>query len=563
MSKVFIHVQKEPGNRSVDYPGILEKLNLTNRPNKIIADRERTIGISAYSEAVQVDRRYLALGAFFPIPADACKFGSPIPDGVAAFFRFKSNGDIEVLTNSLASRTIWYYFDQSELIVSTSQRAIINILGNYEYDGGAAAWLLSSGNLGPGRSWDTRIKHLTYASSLTLDTERWQLSLHSAPRLRLENADNDSSPRAFEEVLTNSLDKVTTRRLKAAITLSGGYDSRFVLGRLRKNNPIDAFTWGAGYSLREKDTDGYVAKMVAEKNHVPFTFFDVGWESSDFDEFIKNFVAAGEARIDHLANFMDNFKMWHSINEMGYDLIVRSDEVFGWLPVADVKNVRLLLEMSYLQDFENFKSSEDYGLEKCSIPEEYNFQTDETLYSYRDRLFNIYRQTFVQPAIHDLFYPFVEMINPLFSNAIVAYARRLNDKQRTSKSLYIKAITNEVNYLPIAKRASYPKREYVLKSPEAVSYFHKLLSDEKITNLIPADLVNHVKENLSEDINLVQRDDSRLKAWVSENIPSKIRNFVRHNFRQSKLDFNLMAFRIGMIKTWCDLIAQDLKTTQK
>src|SRR5690606_40276122 len=68
--------------------------------------------------------------------------------------------------------------------------------------------------------------------------------------------------------------------------------------------------------------------------------------------------------------------------------------------------------------------------------EEYLKRADETLYSWRDRLFNIQRQTFVQAALHDLFYPYVEMVNPLFSNEIVNYTRELNDKERTGKNFY-------------------------------------------------------------------------------------------------------------------------------
>ena len=55
------------------------------------------------------------------------------PDGSYAIFR--SNDDyFEAVTDPVASRTIWYYFDKEWFIASTSQRAIVTFLGSFNFD---------------------------------------------------------------------------------------------------------------------------------------------------------------------------------------------------------------------------------------------------------------------------------------------------------------------------------------------------------------------------------------------------------------------------------------------
>ena len=560
MSKIFVHVKKKQKYRTENYQEILKKLNpIPGGRNKLVESNSIIFGISAYNPAILFDDKALALGRFKDIPEEAYRFGNPAPDGVAAFIRYDQNNNLEILTNKTASRTIWYYFDDKEFIASTSQRAIINILGNYQHNDLATSWLISSGNLGPGISWDKRIKHLDYSSSIFLNFQEWSSKLRRNEDFGLNNH-GSGSEKKLRDILTKSFEDIQLSETKNVLTLSGGYDSRYVSEMLRMNGvEFDVMTWGIPASLKEKDTDGYIAKAIAEKKGYKFHFYNVAWkEQTNFEEFVKNFVSAGEARIDHLANYMDNFAMWKDVAEKGFDVVIRSDEVFGWIPVADEKNVRMLMEMSYLGDFNNFENTDFYGMEKIKIPEQYLRRDEESLSTWRDRLFNIYRQTFVQAALHDLYYPFVEMVNPLFSNEIVDYVRTFNDNERTNKKLYVKAIDDYVNFLPVASRSSYPTRENVLRSKGAVSYFRNTLSNSDAKKYISEELLTKVLSNLSEEEGKVKRNSSSVVAFLSDNLPPFIKNYIRRNFRSFNLDHNLVAFRIALVISWAKIIEDDL-----
>ena len=104
---------------------------------------------------------------------------APQPDGTFALFR-SNKRYVEILTDYTASRTIWYYYCRDVLVVSTSQRLIISFLGNFMFHRLAASWMLLSGTLGPGASWDYRIKSLPSNSTLLLDRTQWQISIETS-----------------------------------------------------------------------------------------------------------------------------------------------------------------------------------------------------------------------------------------------------------------------------------------------------------------------------------------------------------------------------------------------
>jgi hypothetical protein len=182
--------------------------------------------------------------------------------------------------------------------------------------------------------------------------------------------------------------------------------------------------------------------------------------------------------------------MWEQFAKNGKEMVIRSDEIFGWLAASSEKNVRQTIEMNRLNDFDNFQRIECYGMKENLISNEYLKKDDESLYSYRDRLFNTYRQTFVQSALHDLFYAYSEMVNPLFADEIVQFCRNLNDKERTNKSFYLDTIRDKIDYMQTATRPSYPSRENVLKSKAAYQYFNKILLDKKVEIYVSKSLID-------------------------------------------------------------------------
>src|SRR5690606_23618906 len=66
---------------------------------------------------------------------------------------FRNDSDfVELQTDAVASRTIWYYFDEHFLIASNSQLAILYYLGNFDFNNEVVPWMLASGIIGPSLS---------------------------------------------------------------------------------------------------------------------------------------------------------------------------------------------------------------------------------------------------------------------------------------------------------------------------------------------------------------------------------------------------------------------------
>src|SRR5690606_28104997 len=101
---------------------------------------------------------------------------SPPPIGNYALIRF-DDATVECVTDLLASRTLWYYFDKELFLASTSQRAIISYLGNFDFEKKIIPWMLSTGTLGPDLSWDKRIKKMEPDERVLLKRNEWRLKV--------------------------------------------------------------------------------------------------------------------------------------------------------------------------------------------------------------------------------------------------------------------------------------------------------------------------------------------------------------------------------------------------
>src|SRR5262245_50581309 len=151
----------------------------------------RPEGLNDAPVTVVDDGRGLFLGVFNPVAATVhersayagwlsqdrehwWRPGTTVPDGSFALFR-SSDDRVEVFADCVATRTIWVAKTEEVVVASMSQRAIPWFLGGFEPRPEALAWMLSSGSLGPGLSWDRRAQLLGPGHSAHLDRRNWQL----------------------------------------------------------------------------------------------------------------------------------------------------------------------------------------------------------------------------------------------------------------------------------------------------------------------------------------------------------------------------------------------------
>ena len=102
--------------------------------------------------------------------------GSPAPDGTYALLRY-DEATIELLSDVIALARSGMWSTDEAFLASTSQRALVALLGDFQLSRPAVSWMLSSGALGPEASWDARLSRLPGCSRLAFDRTTWRARL--------------------------------------------------------------------------------------------------------------------------------------------------------------------------------------------------------------------------------------------------------------------------------------------------------------------------------------------------------------------------------------------------
>lgn len=477
--------------------------------------------------------------------------GAKYPDGSFALFRHGIKY-IEVVSDCVASRSIWYFFNEQLFIASTSQRAIILFLGSFEFDERVIPWMLSTGSIGPMLSWDSRIKLIPPDSSVTLNKQDWTLRIKSIKIRFKANAKNGSRVK-YEDKLKNTLQK-SFESLKICskdwvLPLSGGYDSRGILCLLQlenQNQSIKTVTWGLRSSLRMKNNDAYIAKHLARMFNVDHQYLHTDPSKEPVDKILKRFILNGEGRIDHISGYSDGFNIWKKLFEEDIQGVIRGDEGFGWVSVSSPLDVRMSVGLGLCNDYKNLREFCEYDL---SLPSYLDRIEGESLSTWRDRLYHEYRFPTILAALSDLKLSYMEVANPLLSRSILQIIRMMPDKLRTNKRIFkkiVKSMSPKIKYATHGANAS-PKN--ILKQKEIVDLFHIELSSECAKSLFSEDFLFKVLKNIevteekkiynvlfSPKLILRRIIPSRIKSLIREVIPSLI-----------YLDYNILAFRIFII----------------
>ena len=149
--------------------------NISPRPLLIIDKNGIFICIFNPSKSLPIKNTSVCMGNLIDPKDNWWEPMGKVPDGSYALFRSDEN-TVELVSDIVASRTIWYIQTENIFIASTSQRAIVFFLQDFNLNKAVISWILSSGTLGPGLSWDNRIQCLRGNTSLFLDRSSWKLT---------------------------------------------------------------------------------------------------------------------------------------------------------------------------------------------------------------------------------------------------------------------------------------------------------------------------------------------------------------------------------------------------
>ena len=537
--------------------------NITPKEPLIAINGNIAFGIINPMKTILVNGTSLLLGKIFDENENWDAPLNDFPDGSYALFR---NGEdyCEIVSDPVASRTIWYYFDDDMFIASTSQRAIVMYLGNLEFDDRVFPWMLSTGSLGPIFSWDKRIRRVPADSSVILDKEKWTLSGKLNP---IEFNTAKMPGKKHEEVLLETL-KTTFKTLNIdysswALPLSGGYDSRMILCLLLNlhsgANRLRTITWGLKSSQGIKGNDAYVAKELANKLNVDHKYYDNDLTEKSIESIINRFIILGEGRIDHLSDYMDGFRTWKALFEDGIEGTIRGDEAFGCPKILIAKKNNL--ENSLCSDFSNLNNYKKFGLPTQEKPQYFTRRKGETLCKWQDRLYQEYRLSTIQSALADLKLPYGEQISPFLSKRILMQVRMLPDRLRANKVLFkkiVRSLSPEVEYATSASSATPAE---ILKQKPIVDLLKMELSSDTAKKLLNAEFLELILVEMKskDQIETYKDNPYSVKFLIKKLIPRILIEVIRGNIILPKIDNNILAFRIFLIIRMNKILNEDCR----
>ena len=416
---------------------------------------------------------------------------------------------------------------------------------------------LSSGCILEGQSLVGDIKILRPGQVLTVDASQVRLDFYWQFFYATERDPRD--PRDLQEelfqLMLRAVERQTKDNIPSAVTLSGGYDSRSILGCMRRLYPereIQTVTWGENPFLA--DSDAVVSERTAR--HYGTKHFFCTLRAAALPTHFRDFVRASEGRVDAAGNYPESLHIFKRIrDELGVQMLLRGNELFGvrskvsrerqaWFTAFIPDLTTLPYSYSYLKP-EVQRDLADLGYQQmrrlyCELP--YDDAVDR-----KDHLFIAQRWPGYQSPLTQLKRRVIEERNPYIDNDLMEFVSRLPSKYRVWKNLYVETVQQKMPEL---------HRLGASKVISLIDWDARLTKDRALQNF--------VKEILLEKKNDFDAliDRSRLVEFVERAF--KPRKTNRRSLRQRalrrlrrrldrfELEVSLEIFRLMIVKIWAD-----------
>jgi len=533
---------------------------IANKP-KILVGEDIAYGIMNPTAPVLEKEGSILLGQIYDKTESWNLPRTEFPDGSYALFR-EGEEYFEIVSDPVASRTIWYYADENILVASTSQRAIAMYLGNFEFDERVIPWMLSTGTLGPVFSWDKRIKRIPPDSSVILDKGNWTVSVRSNPiQFEFVKQSDRLHKKNFIETLRNFFKALDLDYDCWALPLSGGYDSRGILCFLAENRNVRCLrtiTWGLKSSQRVKGNDAYIAKKLAENLGLSHQYYATDLSTEPIEKVISRYLLVGEGRIDHVAAYMDGFGIWKTLFEDGIKGTIRGDECFGWLRTSSALGVKLTTGCALCSDYLNLKEYIRYGIPLQEVPQFLDRRKGETFATWRDRLYQEYRIPTILSALSDLKLSYVEQISPFLSKKIIQQVRHLPDHLRTEKKIFKNILHTIGPRIDFATSEATALPGDIIKGTQFVEYLRKELASDKAKEMFRKEFLDSILEGIRTETHekISKKKLGSLKRYAKKYLPLFLIRAIR-KVSPPVVNRHVLAFRVFLIYKMNEILKED------
>jgi hypothetical protein len=533
------------------------------RPPTVVQRPGLTAAVLNPSGAARVQGASLAIGTLLEPSGDWHVPRAPLPDGSYALLR-ADDDYVELAADGVASRTLWYALTDRELIASTSQRAIVTLLGSFVPNRAVLPWMLSSGTLGPSGGWDARLTRVQPGERVLLDRARWRLqsSVEATEHVAEPGLSYDAQLERLRSTVVDACRRWSFDARKWVLTLSGGADSRGLL-YLLQDRGLATVTWGLPHSDEKQGNDAYVARELARSLGTAHRFIALEPAEVDPETVLQRFLSIGEGRVDRLSGYIDGFRVWKTLFDEGCTGVIRGDHAFGSSRVRSEYAVRSKTSLTTLSDYFPANEIEKFELPEQRVPEALLRARSETIAGWRDRLFRQSRIPSFLAALTDLKTAHVDVANPLLTRSVLACVRTLPDELRTEKRLWREFVHSQLPELPLARRVAIPSAADFLSQRRVLQVLLDELDSTRADTALPAALRLRCRAALLDALQAKRRGvrmDWRESA-LARVVPAKLRAAVsRLRPHRPGVPPVVLAFRAFLASRMQTMLAADAAT---
>ncbi len=548
---------------TIDLRGILERCarrlapdNISPRPPSVVVSPGLGLLVTNPPRGLLLDTRGVCLGAVHGPVGSWSTVRCPAPDGSYVILRHDERA-LESITDAVASRTLWYAHTDRLFLASTSQRAIVSLLGSFSPDPEAVTWMVTSGTLGPTASWDSRIRRLPGSASLRLDRRSWTLDLACEPATR-EPADRDDDDHiaVLGATLLDACAGLGVDLADWVLPLSGGMDSRaLLLALLEADRRPRCVTWGLREAVTDPANDAAVARELAAVTGVEHRYYPTDHSDEEVGQVLGRFLVAGEGRTDNFAGYTDGLAMWKRLHEEGVAGVIRGDEPgWGYWAYHAEGFARRRTHLVVLEDYPSSHLIHRLGLSALPVPPDLRHRDDETLTTYRDRIYETFSLPTFFAALNDVKTPYVEIANPFLSHRVVEVVRSLPDHLREHRRAFATFVQAYGPRLRFATKAAPAEPTGYLARRDLLDEIRRELGSDRAEKVLAKQALDRLVAALERSPALDAR--RRLREAARAAIPNALARRLRPNVAPS-LSVRELAFRVYIASRMVSLLERD------
>jgi hypothetical protein len=530
--------------------------NITAAPPLMTSTPGLVLAVFCPAPELAVHAGAVCLGGMIDPPSRWWSPDCDPPDGSYALCRCAEDV-VDLVSDSLGSRTMWYVLTDDLFLASSSQRALVCLMGSFEPDAETVSWLASSGTLGLGHSWDARVRSAPPGERLRLDRRRWRLTgvpLSGPEGPELAETEATAALRAA------ILETCAAWRLPPKswlLTISGGRDSRSILmAMLAAGVRPRCVTWGAPDDARVRTGDARIAAELCRLLGLEHTLIAKEISDEPQRQWLTRYLVASEGRSDQLSGYVDGLRLWKDFHDAGIAGIIRGDEPgWGYSHVTSEADIRQRARLILADDFAGTHLIRRLGLAPQSVRSDLPRRPGEQLEAYRNRLFELFMSPLYVTCLSDIKSPYVEVVNPLLARRVVSTARRLPVSQTRERRAF-KAVARELSPdLPFARRHSVMQLDDYLLEPRVAAELTAELGSSAAQRCLSRPGLDAVIEALNAPpaaASLRQHARERMR----ERVPLKWRRALR-GVPPPRLSTPTLALRLYIASRMATMLAED------